>query len=77
MSIESNLKQLDHLEDVSFDTSASIADGRKAKDVFCAGWPSGRVVIESLAAMIKNPIVKMILNTLIKAGDAYAAKNCN
>lgn len=76
MSIESNLKQLEQFEDVSLDTSATISDGRKAKDVFCHGWPTARVVLESLAAMFKNPIVKMTINTLIKAGDTYAANNC-
>lgn len=77
MSLQSELNQLGNFEDVSYDASAELANGASAKSIFCNGWPAAKVVLEAIAAMIKNPLVKIIINLVIKAGDALSNKICN
>ena len=76
MSIQAELNQLAAFEEVSFDASATTTEGKNAKDIFCSGWPSAKAVLESIAAIIKNPFVKITIGTIVKAGDALSAKIC-
>jgi len=77
MSLQNEMDQLANLEGMSIDTNALLADGQKAKQIFCHGWPATKVVLDSIAAMIKNPVVKMVIGIIVKAGDALERKNCD
>lgn len=37
---------------------------------FCSLWPAGKQVLQTLAATISNPFVKIAITTVIGAGDA-------
>lgn len=76
MSLQSELNQLGDLEDVTLDLNATTANGQSAKNIFCNGWPAAKVVLESISAIIKNPIPKLIIGIVIKAGDALSGKIC-
>lgn len=73
--LANQLERMDDFHDVSYSENVTV-QGRNAKDVFCNGWPAAKTVLESIAAMIKNPIVKVIIGIVIKAGDALSAKIC-
>jgi len=38
---------------------------------FCAVWPTARTVLQDVAAVIKNTLVIIAINTVIAACDAY------
>lgn len=76
MSFQSDLNQLESFEDISLDTNATTSSGQSAKTIFCNGWPSTKVVLESVSLIIKNPIAKIIIGIVIKAGDALSTKIC-
>jgi hypothetical protein len=77
MSLELELNELATLKGVSIDAEAVIASGQSAKSIFCNGWSTAKVVLEATAAMIKNPIAKLIIGIVIKAGNALSAKICS
>jgi hypothetical protein len=76
MSFQSELEKLANFDDITFDTQVQTVTGQSAKNVFCKGWPSTKVVLESIAAMVKNPVVKILIGIVIKAGDALSIKIC-
>lgn len=76
MSFQAELNKLADFEDISFDASATTADGKNAKEVFCKGWPSAKAVLQSIAAIIKNPLVKIGIGAIVSAGDGLSAKIC-
>lgn len=71
------LEKIENLEDITFDTQAEMANGEKAKVIFCKGWSTTKVTLKAIEAIIKNPIIKVIIGIIIKAGDAFEAKNCH
>lgn len=72
-----NLTKLVDLENVSLDMEASHpCTGEKAKEVFCAGWPATKNGLEIAQAMVKNPIVKMIVGICIALGDGISNRIC-
>lgn len=38
---------------------------------FCSLWPTAKPILQQLAAVVKNPLVKIAIRTVIGAGDAY------
>ncbi len=76
MSLQKEMDQLANLEGVTIDTNALLADGKNAKQIFCKGWPATKLVLESIATMIKNPVVKIVIGIIVKAGDALEVKTC-
>jgi len=76
MSFQTELNQLADFEEISFDANATTVNGQSAKNIFCNGWPSAKVVLESIALIIKNPIVKIVIGIVVKAGDALSTKVC-
>lgn len=77
MSFQTELAKLSNFEDISYDAQATTGAGQSAKDIFCKGWPVAKTVLESIAAMIKNPFVKIIIGIVTKAGDALSTKICH
>ncbi|MBI1305543.1 MAG: hypothetical protein GC181_02885 [Bacteroidetes bacterium] len=70
-----NLEKLSNLEDVSLDQDALI-HGERAKNIFCASWPTAKKVLEALATIIKNPGLKIIIKAVIALGEGFASKYC-
>ena len=56
------------------DITLSTTDDKKTK--FCQSWPTAKIGLQLLADLVKNPIVKTIIQTVINAGDAIAATIC-
>lgn len=42
----------------------------------CTIWPTVKEGLEILASVIKNPVVKVVIGTVIAAGDAIIGKIC-
>ena len=38
---------------------------------FCSLWPTAKPILQQLATVVKNPLVKIAIRTVIAAGDAY------
>ncbi|MEY4256901.1 MAG: hypothetical protein RLZZ141_2128 [Pseudomonadota bacterium] len=38
---------------------------------FCSVWPPVKPILQQLASVVKNPLVKIAIRTVIGAGDAY------
>lgn len=76
MNFVKELQKINDFEDISFDDQATTIKGKKAKEVFCKGWPSSKIVLEAIVSMVKNPIAKVIIGIVIKAGDALSTKIC-
>ena len=51
-------------------------DWEKAKEVFCDNWDNSKKGLELVIAMVKNPIVKLIVNIVIAVGDGIQSKIC-
>ena len=77
MSLESELTNLASFQNISYDAKATVASWETAQKVFCAGWPATKQVLEAIESMVKNPIVRIVIGIIVKAGDALAAKICN
>lgn len=43
---------------------------------FCDIWPNAKTGLEMLRDLVKNPVVKVVIGTVIAAGDAIAGKIC-
>ncbi|ASU35966.1 hypothetical protein [Mucilaginibacter xinganensis] len=54
-------------------TAAAAADHNK----LCNLWPTVKEGLQLLATFISNPVVKVIISTVISAGDAIIGKICN
>jgi len=46
------------------------------KNKFCEIWPNAKVALNLLQSVIKNPVLKVIIGTVISTGDAVAARIC-
>lgn len=55
------------------DTTQIDADIKK---LFCEHWETAKSVLEALRDLLKNPIVKAIISTVIAAGDAVHSAIC-
>jgi hypothetical protein len=44
---------------------------------FCRLWPTVKTGLELLQGLLKNPVLKAIVGTIIGAGDAVASRICN
>jgi hypothetical protein len=75
MALENELQKLANLDDISIESTASI-NGETAKDIFCKDWATAKKVLTAAQAMIKNPIVKMIIGILITVGDGLQKNIC-
>lgn len=58
------------------DISLVSAKARKKTNKFCEVWPTAKIALQLLQDVVKNPVVKVVINTVIAAGDAVAAKIC-
>lgn len=38
---------------------------------FCSVWPTAKPILQQLASVVKNSLVKIAIRTVIGAGDAY------
>ena len=38
---------------------------------FCSLWPTAKPILQQLATVVKKPLVKVAIRTVIAAGDAY------
>lgn len=54
--------------------SAAPAQG---KEQFCKLWPTAKPALEHLRDLVKNPVVKTVIGTVIRTGDAVAGLVCN
>ena len=70
-----NLNKLTDIENVTLDLSAEHK-GEKAKEVFCENWDNSKKGLELVIVMVKNPIVKLIVNIVIAVGDGIQSKIC-
>jgi len=66
------LKQLD-FEAVSLDETAKNENGM-AKQAIVLYWPNAKIVLQAIAAMIQNPVVKIIISSVESLGDALYNK---
>ncbi len=55
----------------------SLVENKPARDIFCKGWDTAKIVLESIQAMVKNPIVKVILGIVVRVGDSLEEKFCH
>ena len=53
-------------------TEAAAADHSK----LCNLWPTVKEGLQLLAGLINNPVVKVIISTVISAGDAIIGRIC-
>ena len=42
----------------------------------CSIWPTVKEGLEILSTVVKNPIVKVVISTVITAGDAIVGQVC-
>lgn len=50
----------------------SNAAAETSKEKFCEVWPPTRKGLEILRDIVKNPMVKMVITTIIGVGDAVS-----
>lgn len=43
---------------------------------FCEIWPTAKTALNLLKDIIKNPALKVIIGTIISAGDAVSSRVC-
>ena len=55
----------------------AAAAPQSIKDIFCNGWPVAKKVIDALINIVKNPIVKLVLQTVETIGDAAQKAFCH
>ena len=53
-----------------------VASPATAKNKFCEVWPTAKTALGLLQELVKNPVVKVIIGTVIAAGDAVASRIC-
>ncbi len=74
MDFSSELNKLENLDGINVQLDATMADGQKAKDIFCKSWPIAKVVLEALSKMTFP--VGAIIAIVIKLGDGIYNKHC-
>lgn len=75
MSLESELTKLANLDDISYSFEDGTTNEVDAKEIIFKGWPTTKAVLETIASIIKNPFIKIIIRILITAGDALFSKS--
>jgi hypothetical protein len=70
------LNDLNNLENVSLDMDATSHNGERVTEVFCDNWENSKKGLELVSAMVKNPIVKLIVSIVISVGDGIQQKIC-
>lgn len=73
-NIHSDFKDLDTLNNVSIDENTINANGKDAKIIFTEWWKVGRIVLNSMCTIFKNPMIKILCSSLIRIGDALYDK---
>jgi len=76
MNLQQQIQNLSALADVSIDQEAKVADGTSAKDIFCTSWPIAKRVLEAIAAITKNPVVRAVISIIITVVDGLSARIC-
>jgi hypothetical protein len=56
--------------------SLNGASNGVSKEEFCKRWPDAKSALEHLRDMVKNPVMKAVVNTVIKSGDTVAGVVC-
>lgn len=77
MNLQQQIQSLSSLTDVSIDREVKLADGNSAKDIFCASWPVAKRVLEAVAAMNKNPVVKAVILIIVTVGEGFESTICH
>ena len=71
------LEKLFKMENVSLDLEANVeGQDTKAKDLFCDKWDEAKGALLLIQAIVKNPIVKLIVLIVISVGDGIKEKVC-
>ncbi|WP_045465240.1 hypothetical protein [Sporocytophaga myxococcoides] len=69
------LAMLSNLENVSVNLEAKTK-GKSAQVIFCENWDNAKVALGAIAAMVKNPVVKLVINIVVSVGDGIKGKVC-
>lgn len=69
------LNKLSNLENVSVDFNSTVK-GKNAQSLFCENWDNAKVALGAIAAMVKNPVVKLVISIVISVGDGIKSKVC-
>lgn len=64
-----DLSRISKLEDISFDES-SLTSSK-----LCEHWPSGKTALQTLLMVVKNPVVKIVITSIIKLGDGLCSRS--
>ncbi|MVN23275.1 hypothetical protein [Mucilaginibacter arboris] len=64
---------LNNANSISLEPAAT--EGNQSE--LCKIWPTAKQALEILQGLIKNPALKVIISTIIAAGDAIIGKVCN
>ena len=70
----SSFDKILRLENISYDLDALTSEGEEAKEMVRHEWFTTRRTIEAIQAIVKNPVVKVILGMVIKIGDGLEEK---
>jgi hypothetical protein len=62
---------LKNADSISLDETALVGQSK-----LCQLWPTVKEGLQLLAALIKNPVVKISIEAIIAAGDAIIGKIC-
>ena len=54
----------------------SLKDNARGQNKFCELWPPAKVGLQALAAIVKNPFLRVAIEGIIAAGDAIARSIC-
>lgn len=54
----------------------SLEGTADAQKKFCGAWPEIKAGLFLLQNIVKNPIVKGVINVIVNAGDAVASTIC-
>lgn len=55
----------------------SLVKSTAKEKKFCKAWPSGKIGLKALQDIIKNPVIKILIGTIMSAGDSIAlTKGC-
>lgn len=55
----------------------SLSGKLEEQKKFCQLWPDVKAGLLLFQTIIKNPVVKVVINIIIVAGDAVQTKICN
>jgi len=74
-----NLFKPESFENVSLNLDAETTVNEKkvkAKDIFCEHWENGEKALQLAESMVKNPIVKLIVQCCIFLGNGIFKRTC-